>query len=831
MKTLINKLSVPRLLLCLLAALIISGCTSTPKPQPVSKLTPPDVMSPISENADYYLSQAQKSEGSANINWQLLAARAFLAGGQSQPALAVLQQLDKLTLSPQQQAELRIIRAQSYSMEGNNQAALSQLELPPQWSLSDEHWKRYFALKSSVLAAMDNGIAAAQARVALGSYLKDEAEIKANNNQIWALLTPLSPFTLRSFQSLDAADESTGWLELAALTNEYAGKPNELTAQIQQWQALFPLHPAALQMPDALQFALEAKPYQPQKIAVLLPLTGKYQRQGIALQDGILSSYLAKPDNATELTFYDTNQQDMATLYQQVKSEGVEFIVGPLLRSKVNALAALIQDTPWLSLNQLDQYAAPEQSYFFSLSPEGEAAQTATRISDDGLTYPMVIAPNTKFGQRMVTSFSEDWTKITGAEPEVVYFNNRQEIQGIVKSLLQTDKSQQRINQIKQLVGYNIISEVRSRRDIDAMYLVAKPIELRMLKPFIDVTVSPFADPIKLYAGSRSFSSDLSTTQMQELNGIKYSDLPMIIDPDNAVAIAARKTWPERNQSDQRFYAMGYDTTLLIGELVQLQVSPGYSVQGISGTLFLNSDGEIERRLAWAEYQDGQIVLLDKPAQEQTVATDDEVTTADENSEHRALEPALPVQLPAEADTDAAIETNTNISAETGANAAMETNTNISAETAANAAMETNTNISAETAANAAMETNTNISAETAATAAMETNTNISAETAANAAMETNTNISAEIGATAAMETNTNISAETGATAAMETNTNISAETAANAAMETNTNISAEIGATAAMETSTNISAETGANAAIETGTNISAETRANALQ
>ena len=43
---------------------------------------------------------------------------------------------------------------------------------------------------------------------------------------------------------------------------------------------------------------------------------------------------------------------------------------------------------------------------------------------------------------------------------------------------------------------YSIKSELRNRRDIDMIYVVGLPLETKLLKPYIDVNISPFADII-----------------------------------------------------------------------------------------------------------------------------------------------------------------------------------------------------------------------------------------------------------------------------------------------------------------------------------------------
>lgn len=104
----------------------------------------------------------------------------------------------------------------------------------------------------------------------------------------------------------------------------------------------------------------------------------------------------------------------------------------------------------------------------------------------------MVLAPGNSFGQRVSDAFIKQWQQLTGNTPAQRQFSSRQQIQKEIASVFGLTDSQARIDQMKQILGNNSLEgQPRSRRDTDAVYMIANINELTLLKPFIDVAVNP----------------------------------------------------------------------------------------------------------------------------------------------------------------------------------------------------------------------------------------------------------------------------------------------------------------------------------------------------
>jgi outer membrane PBP1 activator LpoA protein len=97
-----------------------------------------------------------------------------------------------------------------------------------------------------------------------------------------------------------------------------------------------------------------------------------------------------------------------------------------------------------------------------------------------------------------------------------------------------------------------------------------------------------------------------------DLNDIMFADTPWIVAPQSWIehlpALYA-EYWPEERRLG-RLHALGYDAYNLIAGLFAARSGPMQEVDGATGTLYLDTDGRIRRRLAWAQFQRGEPVPL-----------------------------------------------------------------------------------------------------------------------------------------------------------------------------------------------------------------------------
>ena len=110
---------------------------------------------------------------------------------------------------------------------------------------------------------------------------------------------------------------------------------------------------------------------------------------------------------------------------------------------------------------------------------------------------------------------------------------------------------------MKVITALPLETEQRSRRDIDAIYIISKRDKLLMLKPFIDVATSPFAAAIPLYASSRSHLRD---NQNKELSKLVFSDSPFLLSAKNKTLQEIQQAWTKQSFAMLRLFALGFDS-------------------------------------------------------------------------------------------------------------------------------------------------------------------------------------------------------------------------------------------------------------------------------
>ncbi|WOT05084.1 penicillin-binding protein activator [Shewanella youngdeokensis] len=611
------------------------GC-STPT-EPVKTEKKEVYLSAVTMASSQYLTlAADEKNREMRDKYILLAAHALLNEGNVGTADKSLQSLGQdITQKPELLAEHKYLSARVLEMTSTYDNALKSLDYPKTWTLPNWQWVSYYQFKARLYQQTNQPIEQVRQLSLLSQYLPS-TQAYETNNQIWQLLQPINEHTLLSFRDDIANPIFAGWVQLAYIAKHYAVNPNDLVRKLGSWQQLNPNHPAAAKLPTDLANALNTQPYQPKNIAVLLPLTGPRAVVADSVKQGIIANYMATGDNTVAINFFDTAQG--ATLaYQQAVTAGAEFIIGPLLQSEVEQLkntvtqpAAVEAPTtalpatrsvmpvaatpapvankriPQLFLNNADGFTPQDDTFFFALSPTDEAIDAAQRLYNDGIQQPLLLVSNDAVGHRMADSFSDAWQQLTHKPAEIHYYDAGDKMKLTVQEALGVTDSKERIARIKAILTPKIEADFRSRRDIDAIYMISASRDLLLLKPFIDVNFSVFAQPVPLYTTSRSRAESNTRETATELNNLTISDIPWLITPNTETRMV-NELWPKWSNSRKRLYIMGYDALDLVGKLAQMRALPGYQFSGRSGILSVQPDGTINRQLSWGRYQRGNL--------------------------------------------------------------------------------------------------------------------------------------------------------------------------------------------------------------------------------
>lgn len=595
--------SVSRLLSPFALAFVLSSCETSPKISPSSLY---NITAPTQKSSQFYLQQAASTQKNNKTDWYLLALKALISENQYDDATLMIIRLAKMPLTPLQLSEWQLNRANLLQKTGRPEAALENLNFKPEWQLPPNQYKRYFLLSANLYQQVGNMPGMLMSLALASPYILNDNEKRKNVDRLWNLLEKMSAPDLDTIL-MSNNQFLKPWVELTKQLQNYSSNPIQQQQTLKTWLAENPSHPANQYLPERLISLETMEINRPERIAVLLPLSDKFAAQGEAIRNGIIQKMLDdKSDKKpASLKFYDTNAMPMEEIIKTLKKEEIEFVIGPLQKGKVEEYLSLSLDAfPTLAMNipQPDE-ENPSSACFFTLSPEQEAEQAAQHIAQKKHRFPLIIAPQNEFGRRVSDAFSKQWERETGNSAEVALFKNHASMQKTIQNAFGLTQSQARIQKIKQLLNPKMKAEQRSRRDIDAVYLIANADELTLLKPFIEVTINPDVNPPQLYASSRANNRVKGVGELGELRDIEFSDVPLILDPNSPTSVKYHSIWPNQTNNIARLYALGMDAYTLIDALPQMKVAPSYQIDAQSGKLSLGENCTINRTLSWAKFE------------------------------------------------------------------------------------------------------------------------------------------------------------------------------------------------------------------------------------
>ncbi len=591
-----NKFSVPRLLTPIALAVTLAACSTTSQ-TPVNI----DVTQDPTQSAQVYVMQADSAKGGTQNDLLIMALKAALQENDLVRADHLVKRLSKQALSPVQMAEWQISRAQLLFRTGEIQSALQQLNYQPWWELSNAQWIEYHEFRAQLFELLSDHLNASREYIAANQYSLEDAQVR-NHQNIWLNLSTYSEYDITSLQAEDGEAELQGWLQLAVYMKTISGNPAQLKNTLETWFEANPEHPANIYTPNDVQAILALEIIKPKNTGLVLPLSGKYGKQGQLVRDGFIHAMMDdfnREDMAT-LTVLDSAALSTDEIQQELEKRHVDFVVGPLVKDKVEILQQSTQ-LPMLALNIPDAKLPETRVCYFTLSPEQEVAQAAKYLFANGFQYPLILAPVGSFGERVTQAFKSEWEKYSKNPAAFSYFGNKSQLQKNINSIFGLADSQARIAQLNRLINIQTESQPRSRRDIDAVYVVAKSSELTLIKPFIEVAINPDTTPPKLFSNSRSNSG--KKRQYEDLSGVVYSDIPMLIEQNSTLKAQLEENWPKSGNVEKRLHALGMDAYKLILELPQMKVMPEYSVKGQTGTLTINNECVVQREVSWAEHE------------------------------------------------------------------------------------------------------------------------------------------------------------------------------------------------------------------------------------
>lgn len=543
-----------------------------------------------------YQRAAQRAAEPQRSGYYLDAGRAAVQAGDSDLALRLLGHSKADSLSTEEQAAkaLATLRARIAGLPPEQ--ALAKVE-PPDSSASPQLAASTWGLRAELLFNNDRLLEGVYALVQRQVWLLEDKAIQQNSRRIWQALQDASPdqYQPESGTSLDRVTRA--WLELAGIAKQSWQRRQQRESALSDWAQRYPGHPATRSiLPQQLDYTPDipktaARPDgESGAVGLALPLSGDLEAPAHVILNGFLAAYYQQSAPRPTLHIYDTASSSVSnSVLQRATADGVGVLVGPLAKDAVASLSDQ-KDVPLpvLALNYADTGDTFPGFYQFGLSPEDEARAAARRAVSNDRLNGLALVPKGDWGSRVLDALRDSLSKTGGELLDYARFDPER-----------NDHAQP----IKRVLDYDGSS--RGSDKADFIFLAARPEDARLLRTQLRFY---HATDLPVLATSHVYSERSEAGANSDLNGLKFADIPWILNTRNADARKQRlsQNWDTADGDHARLFAMGLDAWALGSRLSDDDSRPGTLFSGATGQLYLQPDGQIRRRLDWAEFANGR---------------------------------------------------------------------------------------------------------------------------------------------------------------------------------------------------------------------------------
>jgi len=501
-----------------------------------------------------------------------------------------------LQLQQYQQAQeyLSKVRSNTHPLKQIIQAELNFANGIYDYRLNEvdgQYRARYLMIKAKNERANQDYLSAALFFIEL-SELDDTFDY--NNEIINSIMRASSQELSTSLFNLDLTLQQQGWIQAAMAAQ------SQNQDSIIQWKSRWQEHPA---------IALFNQNSQYNNVAVLLPLSGKYKNIAKSIQQGMVAA-LHNNNPEQRLNFFDTGSSGETFSYAWYGAieSGADFIIGPLDKNSIQQMTQINSSSiPVLALNKLNKVDAQKSGHYqFALSKEGEVANVAQRLFAENKKRIMMLAPESEQGRELAIFFEKEFSYLGGQViSHAFYPESTHDYTREIKQAIGLNDSTVRARKLKTIIGKSFKNKPQIRPDIDAIFIMAKAKNARLIKPQLKFFQ---AKDVPVYATSQIQSSNNNPELDKDLNGIRFCQSQFVIAPKTLQNVLDFNT--SSVKSNKKFFAFGYDAVSLIPRLEWMQTMQSQKVEALSGFLRVDGNGKVHRELAWAEYKKGIPILL-----------------------------------------------------------------------------------------------------------------------------------------------------------------------------------------------------------------------------
>ena len=343
------------------------------------------------------------------------------------------------------------------------------------------------------------------------------------------------------------------------------------------------------------------------KIAILLPMTGRYAKIGKAINDGIeiqLNEF--SNESRPNIRIFDTGDENINIKYvfKEIMNDDFDFIIGPLKKNLIDEISKYnTSSIPILTLNYSKELSKLSKNiYQFGLLPEDESICIAEKSIIDGNKNAALLYPDNLWGKRIAKSFALRFEELGGKIiDETVYKDDAKSKNSSVKNLLKIQDSIKRKNNIQKILNIKLYFTPYISNNLDSIFAVGTSKDMRAFKPQFNFN---FAEDMPFYSTSHIYNGVINKEKNEDLDDIRFCDIPWLYNEKN---ILNKKLLFENNNKKDllRFIALGMDSIKIIRNIDKLKNNRNKFLPGDTGYLQLDEFNKIRRDLIIIKFKNG----------------------------------------------------------------------------------------------------------------------------------------------------------------------------------------------------------------------------------
>lgn len=400
-------------------------------------------------------------------------------------------------------------------------------------------------------------------------------------------------------------------------------------------QAATPSAPSGKPLPGAGQVPAGETP----KVALLLPMTGKYAKLGTAMRQAAELALFDIAGKGFVMTPLDTRgtPEGAAEAAKRAKATGAHLVLGPLLSGSVKAVKAELEGT---GINivafSTDATVAGGGVYLMGFHVKPQIERIVAYAVAQKLTRIALLAPEGAYGEAVLEAFRE------------AAKTNNVEVSGAV---LYPSESAEMSKALRTFTEYNIragklnraIAKTRGRTDAASRRARAKAKRtIKVKPPTWDAVIIADGGARLLLAASLLAYFDVDPDKVQYLGTGQWDDQMVSAEPNlkGAWFVApppgARAKFEEKfeaqfKQPPPRIATLAYDAVALAAVLARAEGGANFGAAaltsangfvGIDGIFRFREDGLSERGLAVLEVAEGEFRMIGNAPSTFEVATE-----------------------------------------------------------------------------------------------------------------------------------------------------------------------------------------------------------------